>query len=175
MITQPDTLAYYKVDCWTRIIADASPFGLGAVLAQYQANLWRVIAYASRSLSDAERRYTQTEREALVLVWACKWFDFYVCGQLLELETDHKPLERIYSGTSKPCARIEREAVRLQSYNFKVVHRPGKANIADTLSKLIFFDKCLDAGEEFGYVRVTVENCVMGSCTFSERDRASLF
>ena len=56
MITQADTLVYYKVSCRTRIVADVSPVGLGAVLTQLQGNVWRVIAYASRSLTDVERR-----------------------------------------------------------------------------------------------------------------------
>ena len=107
MITQAETLAYYQVGCRTRIVADASPVGLGAVLTQLQGDVWRVIAYASRSLTDVERRYSQTEKEALALVWACERFTIYVSGQHFELETDHKPLERIYSTTSKPCAQIE--------------------------------------------------------------------
>ena len=172
MITHADTLAYYKLGCRTRIIADASTVGLGAVLTQFQENVWRVIAYASRSLSDVERLYSQTEKEALALVWACERFDLYVCGQPFELKSDHKPLERIYSATSKPCARIERWVLRLQSYNFKVVYRPGKANIADALSRLNS-DKRLVAGEEFDYVRVIVENCVPVALSAKEMERAS--
>jgi hypothetical protein len=90
-ITHSDTLAYFKDECQTRIVADASPVGLGAVLTQLQDNEWRVIAYASRSLSDVERRYCQTEKEALALVWACERFNLYVFGRQFELETDHKP------------------------------------------------------------------------------------
>ena len=52
MITQADTLAYYKVGCRTRIVVDASPVGLGAVLTQLQGDVWRVVAYASISLTD---------------------------------------------------------------------------------------------------------------------------
>ena len=51
---------------------------------------------ASRSLTDVERRNSQTEKEALALVWACERFTIYVSGQHFELETDHKPLEGIY-------------------------------------------------------------------------------
>ena len=50
MITQADTLVYYKVRCRMRLVADASPVGLGVVLTQLQGDVWRVIAYALRSL-----------------------------------------------------------------------------------------------------------------------------
>ena len=132
MITQADTLPCYKVGCRMRIVADASPVGLGPVLTQLQGSIWRVIVFASRSLTDVERRYSQTEKEALALVWACKRLNIYVSRQHFELETDHKPLKRIYSATSNPYARIERWFLRLQSYHFKVVYRQGKANIADS-------------------------------------------
>ena len=92
----------------TRIVADASPVGLGAVLIQLQGVEWRVIAYASRGLTDVERRYSQTEREGLALVWACERFKMYIFGGNFELETDHKPLEYIHSPKSKPSARLER-------------------------------------------------------------------
>ena len=65
--------------------------GLGAVLTQQQGGVCRVISYAARSLSDVERRYSQTEKEALALVWACDRFSMYVTGETFELETDHKP------------------------------------------------------------------------------------
>ena len=172
MIMQADTLAYYKVGCRTRIVADASPVGLGAVLTQLQGDVWRVIAYASTSLTDVERRYSQTEKKALALVWACERFTIYVSGQHFELETDHKPLEHIYSTTSKPCARIERWVLRLQSYDFKVVYRPGRANIADALSRLNS-SRQLGTGEEFDWVRAIVENSVPAALTPKEIEQAS--
>ena len=64
LMTKPDVLAYFKNDCQIRVVTDASPTGLGAVLTQCQNSIWRVIAYASRSLSDVERRYSQAEKRS---------------------------------------------------------------------------------------------------------------
>ena len=60
LISRSETLAYFRTDCRTRIVADASPVGLGAVLTQKHGETWRVVSYASRSLTDVERRYSQT-------------------------------------------------------------------------------------------------------------------
>ena len=64
--------------------------------------------YASHSLTAVERRYSQTEREALAIVWACERFHTYLYGIKFYLVTNHKPLECLYSKKSRPPARIER-------------------------------------------------------------------
>ena len=65
------TLAYFHKNAPTKIITDASPVGLGAVLVQEQNGAWTPVCYASRSLTGREQRYSQTEKEALGVVWAC--------------------------------------------------------------------------------------------------------
>ena len=65
-ISQPTTLALYNPDAELKISADASSFGLGAVLFQHEEDSWKPVAYASRSMSETERRYAQIEKEALV-------------------------------------------------------------------------------------------------------------
>ena len=104
-----ETLGYFDKDAPTQVIADAGPVGLGAVLTRKQKNGQRVICYASRSLTDTERRYSPTEKEALALVWACQKFHPYVYGVPFDLVTEHKPLEVIYGPRSKPCAHIASE------------------------------------------------------------------
>ena len=68
-------LAYFNQGAPTVVIADASPVGLGAVLVQEEDREHCAVCYASRSLSDTERRYSQTEKEALTLVWSCETFN----------------------------------------------------------------------------------------------------
>ena len=118
------------------MIADASPVGLGAVLIQIGLNGPRIIAYGNKSLTECEKRYCQTEKEALALVWAVEHFKTYLFGKEFELISDHKPLETIFGQRSKPCARIERWVLRLQAFKYKIIYRPGKSNIADPLSRL---------------------------------------
>ena len=101
-------LNYFDKTCHTQVIADASPYGLAAVLVQKQNNQNRIIAYESRTLSQIERKYSQTEKEALALVWSCERFHLYLYGADFDLLTDHKALEFIFSPRSKPSARIER-------------------------------------------------------------------
>ena len=81
-------------------------------------------------ISSVERRYSQTEKEALALVWACKRFNLYSYG----LQTDHETLKVIYSRGSKPSARIECWVLRLQRYSYKVCCIASRDNIADALS-----------------------------------------
>ena len=74
----PETLCVRPEEKRTDIITDASPVGLGAVLLQEQKGENRVISYASRGFSDLERRYSQTGKEALGIVWACERFHVYL-------------------------------------------------------------------------------------------------
>ena len=72
-LTCNHTTAYFDSSKRTVATFDASPFGLGAALTQVDQNgQEHVVAYASRILSDVERRYSQTEREALAIVWGCE-------------------------------------------------------------------------------------------------------
>lgn len=91
-LTQEPVLKFYDPERSTRISADASQYGLGAVLLQQHNEQWLLVAYASRALMSAESRYAQIEKELLASTYACERFHQYVYGQAFEVETDHKPL-----------------------------------------------------------------------------------
>ena len=172
-LSSAPVLAYYNTEAHTQVIADASGVGLGAVLVQKQQDgNFRPVYYAARSLSDTERRYSQTEREALGLVWACERFQLYLLGREFDLLTDHKPLETIYGPKSRPSARIERWVLRLQSFTFKVVYIPGKQNIADVLSRLSCVDHPHGDKTEV-YVRFVAESAVPRTMSTEELQEAS--
>ncbi|XP_055527961.1 uncharacterized protein K02A2.6-like [Wyeomyia smithii] len=136
-VFQIKNLGFFDPKDVTILVADASPSGLGAVLMQEDSlKVRRVIAYASKSLTDLERKYFHTEKEALALVWAVDRFRLYLQGTRFKLVTDCKPLTFLFSPRSKPCARIERWVLRLQSYSFEIVYEPGTTNIADAVSRL---------------------------------------
>ena len=110
LISDPKPMAYFDERSETKLVVDASPIGLAAILVQVdKRGKESNVAYASRALTDVETRYSQTEREALAVVWACKYFHFYVHGCKFQVISDHKPLEGIFDRpTSGTNARIER-------------------------------------------------------------------
>ena len=106
---------------------DASPIGVSAVLSQNIDGKERVIMYASRKLSDAERKYHQYEREALAFVWATDLLRPYLYGKKFILRTDNAALKYI-DKLKDNKSRIMRWVMRLQEFTFEVKHRPGKLN-----------------------------------------------
>ena len=114
------------------------PFGLGAVLLQKEESEWKPVAYASRSMTETERRYAQIEKEALAITWAFEKFSSYVLGKSISVETDHKPLVPLLSSKHLDTlpVRILRFRLCLDHFDYVINHVPGKLlYVADTLSR----------------------------------------
>ena len=134
-------LSLYSPTRITTVSADASSYGLGAVLLQQQDDgKMHPVAYASRAMSETERRYAQIEKEALAITWACDRFSDYLIGLHFQIETDHKPLVPLLGSKdiSELPARIQRFRIRLMRYTYMIHHVPGKElYTADALSRAI--------------------------------------
>ncbi len=137
-LTSDKVMAYFDQNKQTELTTDASPWGLSAILSQCTSgtNNRKVVAYISRTLSEVERRYSQTEREALAIVWAMERLHLYLSGAKFTLYTDCKPVEMILGNPkSKPPARIEQWNLRIQDFDFNVVYTSGANNASDFLSQ----------------------------------------
>ncbi|XP_064463889.1 uncharacterized protein K02A2.6-like [Ornithodoros turicata] len=121
------------------VTTDASSCGVGAVLQQRDEKSLHTVAFASRTLSTAERNYSTGEREALACIWACERWHVYLWGRHFTLRTDHRALVTLLStrGQGHRPLRIVRWTARLLNYHYTVEHKKGYENvIADALSRL---------------------------------------
>ena len=104
-------LGYYNHEKSITLSVDTSSKGLGAVILQEG----KPIAYASRALTPTQERYAQIEKETLAIVYGAQKFHQYIFGKSVEVQSDHKPLEHIFS---KPLhqapLRIQKMLMSLQ-------------------------------------------------------------
>ena len=127
-LCKPTVLALYSPSTPTKLSADASSHGLGAVLLQKVEGEWKPIAYASRSMSETEKRYAQIEKKALAAVWACDKFASYIIGLKFLIETGHKPFVPLLGSKQLDSLppRILRFRLRLARFDYTIQHVPGK-------------------------------------------------
>ena len=118
------------------IYTDASNVGVGAVLAQSsEEGDEKVISFASKAFSSAEKNWTATEKEAFAVVWALQYFHPYVYGVKIKVFTDHKALEWLRK-IKHPNGKLARWILKLEQYEYSIVHRPGSLmQHADALSR----------------------------------------
>lgn len=159
------TRGFFDNERTTVVYTDASENGLGAILAQrYEENgLIRetTIACAAKTLTTPERKYPQTQREALAIVWAVERFSHYLLGRKFVIVTDHKPLafifERCKITEKRPLTRAEAWALKLANYSYSIEVIRSEENIADAPSRLYTEDDEPYEEEMEGFGLFTVE------------------
>ena len=157
-VCESTLLSYYDKSRPIFIEVDASGQGLGAVLLQgcvsdeelKQAsqtdgkylkfrNKLKPIAFASKSLSEAEQRYSNIERELLGVVWAIQHFNHYTFANKINIISDHKPLQPLFSGKAlTSCSpRTARLLLKVIDRDVRFFYQQGPSmHLADPLSRL---------------------------------------
>ncbi|XP_041785652.1 uncharacterized protein K02A2.6-like isoform X1 [Anopheles merus] len=136
-------LTHYDPNAEIVVSADASSVGLGATIShRYADGSLKVVQHASRALTKAEANYSQIDREGLAIIFAVKKFHKMLFGRHFRLQTDHRPLLRIF-GSHKgipvyTANRLQRFALQLLMYDFTIEYvQTDKFGNADVLSRLI--------------------------------------
>jgi len=133
LVTSTPVLAFYDPKKELTLENDACDFGIGS--AMYQDG--KPVAFASRTLTDAERNYAPIEKEMLAMCFGLDKFHHYTFGRKVHVVTDHQPLETI---TKKPLykapRRLQSMILRSQKYDYHVTYKAGKSiPVADALSR----------------------------------------
>ena len=118
------------------LLTDASSVAVAAVLLQEHPEVRKPVAYASRTLTDPESKYSTYELEALVVLFAVEKFRMYLEHLEFDLETDNLALSWCLARPRK-TGRLARWAVRFSAFKFVPHHIKGSDNvIADSLSRM---------------------------------------
>ena len=145
-LTSPPLLAYPRPTEDYILDTDASNDGIGAVLSQIQDGQERVVAYASKVLSKAERNYCVTRRELLAVVVFLKHFRQYLYGRHVLVRTDHGALRWLINFRN-PEGQLARWLEVISTYDVEIKHRAGRIHSnADALSR----KPCRQCGRQEG-------------------------
>ena len=141
LLTEAPTLTFYKRNNPIVVSADSSRVGLGAAIYMQEGKEFKPIAFASRTLTESEKKWAQIELECLSLVYACEKFSRYLIGlESFKLITDHKPLIPLINKTDidKAPIRCQRLLLRLRRFNCTAQYSKGTSKdmiVSDCLSR----------------------------------------
>lgn len=131
ILMSPDFTKEFFIQC------DASNLAVGGLIFQVIEEAERVIAYTSQKLTSTQQKYMACERELLAILHCVSQFRPYVEGTKFKVITDNAALLWLRN-LKDPTGRLARWALKLQCYDFEIIHRPGKLNVvADALSRAI--------------------------------------
>jgi len=143
-LVSPPTLMHHSLQLPIGISCDASNIGLGVVLFHENPDgNERPIAYASKSLSAAEKNYSQIEKESLSIIFGLEKFFKYLCGRIFTLVTDHKPLLAIFGPKTNlltyVATRLHHWSLYLSQFQYDIQYRKSQDHgNADALSRIPF-------------------------------------
>ena len=127
LLTSTQVLSHYDPAKPLTMSCDASSYGIAAVLSHRMPNGDdRPIAFASKTLTPAERNYCHVNKEILAIIFEVKKFHEYCFGRFFTIQTDHKPLLGLIGEKRgipvKSTARIQRWSLFLSNYQYELVN-----------------------------------------------------
>ena len=130
-ITSTDVLANFDLKLPLGLACDASSVGVGAVLFHKYSDMpERSIAYASKSLTSAEKNYSQIEREALSIIFGVRKFHQFLFGRQFLLLTNHKPLLTIFGHKkgipTMAASKLQWWVIILSTYTYTISYKHTK-------------------------------------------------
>ena len=136
-LTSSTVLTHYNPDL--ELVLDCiTLWGRSCVAHRWEDGSTRPIAFASHSLSPAERKYAHLDKEGLAIIYGVKTFHQYLLGRKFTINSDHKLLQHIFD-EAKPIptmasARLQRWALTLSAYDYTIAYKPGVQNGMRTCS-----------------------------------------
>ena len=140
-LTSDSVLVHFDPKRKLILACDASPYRIGAVLShRMDDGTDKPIAFSSRTLAAAEKKYSQIEKEGLAIIFGVKRFHQYLFGRQFTILSDHKPLKHLFTGSQATptlaSARIQRWSLTLGAYDYMIEYKPGQEHgNADMLSR----------------------------------------
>lgn len=120
------------------IVVDASDFAIGAALQQRVDEAWQPLAFFTKNLTPAQKKYSAYDRELYAVYAAVKRFRYATEGREFIIYTDHKPLTYAFKQKSEKCSPHQfRRLDYIAQFSTDIRHVSGKDNVvADTLSRI---------------------------------------
>lgn len=141
LMVENDMLELYDPTKQIIVATDASPYGVSAILSHLVDGIEKPVLFASSSLKQAQKNYSQIHREALAIIYAVTKFHDYIYGRKFKLCTDQQALSEIFKpnkgNAGVAAARLQRWSILLSMYDYQIEHRPAKKMChVDALSRL---------------------------------------
>ena len=173
-LTTESVVSFFDPRKTSTVWVDASNYAVGGILLQPDDDGHpRPVCYVSRALSETEKKYSVTEKEALGLVFCIDKWHVYLYHTEFDVIVDHNPLKFIFTTRTRASPRIERWQMKLQSYRFNIMYKQGSDNIADFMSRIRNNPRTVESHETREYTNFIVNNSVPYSMTLNEIRTAS--
>lgn len=138
-LTEAPILVHFNPEAELELRTDASSYAIGAILYQKHPDPKQtgVILYHSKTLTETQRRYSATEREALAAFNAIMELQHFLYGKRFTLVTDHQALS-LFKNHRDAHHRVARWVAQLQCFDFVVKYKSGQSHVdADCMSRLV--------------------------------------